>query len=109
MSDVKNPACENCDDDVGDPFSSFPTEDMSLSLTSHWNPNQCLRAQSPITSFKFYIVEQSEKHVPFLETFDVWKEVFQKNLEDILSKWDEMFMKMEKTLDEGTLNNATVN
>ena len=83
MCDVKNPACENCDDDVGDPFSSFPTEDMSA---SHWNPNPWVRAQSPITSFKFYIVEQSEKHLLFLETFDVWKEVFQKNLEDMLSK-----------------------
>ena len=109
MCDVKNPTCENCDDDVGDPFSSFPTEDMSLSLASHWNPNPCLRTQSPITSFKCLIVEQSEKHVLFLETFDMWKEVFQKNLEDMLYKWDEMFTKIEKTLDEGTLNNATAN
>ena len=101
MGDVLNSMCKSYDDDYhDDPFSSFPPDGMPLSLASHWNPYPpSLGIQSQSSSFKCHVVDQYEDGIMQKE-LNMWKEVFKKNLEDMLSKLDKAFTNMEEKMDE---------
>ena len=108
MGSPINPACERCDDcEHKDPFSSFSLEGVPPSLVSHWNTLIYQDTITPLVSSRSHIVDQhqlqeSATHETFVldEEMQKWSDIFQKNLEDKLKKWDTAFTNMEKQLDK---------
>ena len=104
MGSVIGPVCESCDVEnvtEADPFSSFPSDSVPLSLVGHWSPASGRGASDHQgTSFKSHVVEYLQEDHFLQEEINRWSAVFRSNLEDMLSKWDEMLNKMVTRLDD---------
>ena len=106
MGEPVNPTCKNCDDiDDAEVFSSFPLEGMPHTLVTHWSPaNTMHQLKNYDISLRSHCVKlftnEYENKCLMAEEVEKWNVLFQKNLEETLIKWNDIFTKMDNRLDQ---------